>query len=98
MTLTRPDVQPTGIAREQLSTALKRFRAEGVSSQPLVFGSHRKPEGVVIPFELYEAVYPAIEDAQIAPLLQERLDDERPRVSLEDALADLGLDASELEL
>jgi hypothetical protein len=43
------DVLPTGEARAALSPTLDRFRREGVTAVPVVFGSHRKPEGVVQP-------------------------------------------------
>src|SRR5262245_2276266 len=46
-------VRPVSEAREQLSQALARFRREGVAAEPVIFGSHRKPEAVVMPFELY---------------------------------------------
>ena len=55
-------VLPSRDARDELPKALKRFRAEGIAAEPLVFGSHRKPEGVVIPFELYEELLPLVED------------------------------------
>ena len=40
-------------ARTSLSQTIARFRIEGASADPVVFGDHRKPEGVVLPFELY---------------------------------------------
>ncbi len=40
-------------ARTSLSQTIARFRAEGAYANPVVFGDHRKPEGVVLPFELY---------------------------------------------
>jgi antitoxin StbD len=40
-------------ARTSLSQTLARFRVEGAASEPIIFGDHRKPEGVVLPFELY---------------------------------------------
>ncbi len=40
-------------ARTALSQTLARFRIEGAAADPVVFGDHRKPEGVVLPFELY---------------------------------------------
>jgi len=46
-------VRPVSEAREELSRALARFRREGASAAPVIFGSHRKPEAVVIPFEAY---------------------------------------------
>ncbi len=49
-------VRPVSEARAELSRALARFRREGAAAQPVVFGSHRKPEAVVIPFEAYTEV------------------------------------------
>jgi antitoxin StbD len=91
-------VQPTSVARSQLSSALAHFRQDGVNAEPLVFGSHRQPEGVVIPFELFKAIYPAIEDAQTAALLRERIADDRPRTTLEGVIDELGFDSSDFTL
>lgn len=65
-------VLPSGEARTALPEALRRFRVEGVAAEPVVFGSHRKPEAVVIPFELYVHLLPVIEDLEIAQLVRER--------------------------
>jgi hypothetical protein len=46
-------VRPVSEVREELSSALARFRREGAAAAPIIFGSHRKPEAVVIPFEGY---------------------------------------------
>ena len=48
-----PTVLSVSEAREELSRALARFRREGASAAPVVLGSHRKPEAVVIPFAAY---------------------------------------------
>jgi antitoxin StbD len=65
-------VLPSGDARTALPEALRRFRAEGSSAEPIVFGAHRKAEAVVIPFELYAQLLPVIEDLEIAQLVRER--------------------------
>lgn len=65
-------VLPSSDARTALPDALRRFRAQGVAADPVVFGSHRKPEAVVIPFELYAQLLPVIEDLEIAQLVRER--------------------------
>lgn len=91
-------VEPTSVARAELSSALRRFRRDGLHSAPLVFGSHRQAEGVVLPWALYEAVLPAIEDAQTAALLRERMADGKERVSLERAVVELGFDPDEFDL
>jgi PHD/YefM family antitoxin component YafN of YafNO toxin-antitoxin module len=48
-----PSVHPVSVARAELSRALARFRREGAAAAPVIFGSHRKPEAVVLPFEAY---------------------------------------------
>lgn len=58
-------VLPSGDARNALAAALKRFREFGAAAEPVVFGAHRKPEAVVIPFELYADLLPVIEDLEI---------------------------------
>ena len=66
------DVLPSREARIHLPAALERFRAEGSAAMPLVFGAHRKPEAVVIPFELYQELLPVIEEIEIARIVRER--------------------------
>jgi hypothetical protein len=46
-------VHPVSEARAELSRALARFRREGAAAAPVIFGSHRKPEAVVLSFEAY---------------------------------------------
>jgi hypothetical protein len=89
-------VLPSRDARDELPNALKRFRAEGVSAEPLIFGSHRKPEGVVIPFELYEEVLPLVEDILIARAARERIA-AGAAVPLSDIATRLGVDLDSLE-
>jgi hypothetical protein len=60
-----------------------------------VFGSHRRPEAVVIPFELYTSLLPAIEEIEIAQIVRERQGEQaRPLSAL---AAELGLDAADYE-
>jgi hypothetical protein len=40
-------------ARTALSRTLERFRERGAGAEPLVFGDHRRPEGVVLPYEVF---------------------------------------------
>jgi antitoxin StbD len=76
---------------------MARFRREGVMSTPVVFGSHRKPEGVVLPFELFEKLMPAIEGVLLAATIRERLANPAPSVPLEDLIDELGFSVSEFE-
>ncbi|WP_147305267.1 type II toxin-antitoxin system Phd/YefM family antitoxin [Subtercola boreus] len=87
-------ILPSREARTELPKALKRFRAEGSASEPLIFGSHRKAEAVVIPFELYTALLPAIEELEIADLVRER-SSAGSSVPLSDLADQLGLDAAD---
>ncbi|GAB2705863.1 hypothetical protein BKA24_000526 [Microbacterium marinum] len=84
-------VLPTSEARAALPDALRRFRSEGALAQPVVFGGHRRAEGVVIPFELYAELLPVIEDLEIAHQVRERVAAGQSG-SLSDIAAGLGLD------
>lgn len=88
-------VLPSRDARDELPNALKRFRAEGVSAEPLIFGSHRKPEAAVIPFELYEELLPLVEDILIARAARERIA-AGPAVPLSDIAERAGIDLGSL--
>jgi hypothetical protein len=47
-------VHPLSEVRQRLSGILARFRHEGLAAAPVAFGSHRKPEAVLLPYEVYE--------------------------------------------
>lgn len=87
-------ILPSREARTELPKALKRFRAEGSASEPLIFGSHRKAEAVVIPFELYTALLPAIEELEIAELVRGR-SSAGSAAPLSELAGQLGLDAAD---
>jgi len=77
-------ILPSREARTEIPKALRRFRAEGASADPVIFGSYRRPEAVVIPFELY---------AEIAGIVRERQGEAaRP---LSDLAGELGLDPAD---
>lgn len=55
MTISMPEnVLSASDARKGLNATLERFRREGVNAEPVVFGSHRKPEAVMIPYVRYQ--------------------------------------------
>ncbi|KAA9104743.1 hypothetical protein [Microbacterium rhizomatis] len=89
-------VLPTSEARGQLSSALRRFREGGALAAPVVFGAQRRPEGVVIPFELYAELLPVIEDVEIAHLVRER-DKAGASVPLADVAAAIGLNPDDYQ-
>jgi hypothetical protein len=48
-------VHPLSEVRERLSGILARFRSEGTRAEPVIFGTHRKPEAIILPYSEYEA-------------------------------------------
>ena len=88
-------VLPSREARTEIPKALRRFRTEGATADPVVFGSHRRPEAVVIPFELYTSLLPAIEEIEIAQIVRERNAEQARPLSV--LAAELGLDAADYE-
>jgi hypothetical protein len=49
-------VHPLSDLRAGLSGILARFRREGAAAEPVAFGSHRKPEAIILPYQEYEAL------------------------------------------
>jgi hypothetical protein len=49
-------VHPLSEVRERLSGILARFRRDGGGAEPVVFGSHRKPEAIILPYQEFEAL------------------------------------------
>jgi hypothetical protein len=47
-------VHPLSEVRQRLSGILARFRQEGAAAEPVAFGSHRKPEAILLSYEVYE--------------------------------------------
>jgi len=86
-------ILPSREARTEIPKALRRFRAEGATADPLIFGSHRRPEAVVIPFELYASLLPAIEEIEIASLVRERQGE--PARPLTELAGELGLNPAD---
>ncbi|MBK5222839.1 MAG: hypothetical protein JJE52_08190 [Acidimicrobiia bacterium] len=87
------EIMPTTEARARLSQILAEFERDGVNAEPVAFGSHRRPQGVIIGWDLWLEILPAIEDHLDATEAGHRLDragDER--VTFEDAADVLGRD------
>jgi PHD/YefM family antitoxin component YafN of YafNO toxin-antitoxin module len=82
-------VHPVAELRASLSKVIANFREQGIFAEPLIFGSHRKPEGVVISYSLFEKIMPAIEESLLEALIAERLK-ETPLAGA-DALNELGI-------
>lgn len=86
------EVLPTAEARDHLSLILRRFRAEGASALPTVFGGHRKPEAAIIPFALYERLMDLVDDLAIVQEITPRLAEGEDLIGWEEGLARYGVD------
>lgn len=51
--LAEDGVQATSIARAELTTRVAEYKELGAEARPIVFGSHRKPQAVVMPYDLF---------------------------------------------
>jgi hypothetical protein len=51
--LAEDGVQATSIARAELTTRVAEYKDLGAEARPIVFGSHRKPQAVILPYELF---------------------------------------------
>ena len=51
--LAEDGVQATSIARAELTTRVAEYKALGADARPIVFGSHRKPQAVILPYDLF---------------------------------------------
>ncbi len=80
------EVLPTTEVRAKLSQIAADFERRGVSAEPVAFGSHRRPQGIIIPWELWLEILPAIEDHLDAAEARQRLAEASDeRISFDDA-------------
>ena len=87
------EVLATTEARDQLSEILRVFERQGASAEPVAFGSHRKPQGVILSWHLWLELLPAIEDYLDAAEASERLADAgEDRVAFDEVAKALGRD------
>jgi antitoxin StbD len=94
MAPTRPaEVLPTTEVRAKLSQIAAHFERHGATAEPVTFGSHRRPQGVIIPWELWLEILPAIEDRLDALEARERLETTgSERITIDEAAERLGRD------
>ena len=65
--LAEDGVQATSIARAELTTRVAEFKDLGAEARPIVFGSHRKPQAVVLPYDLFTELLDAAEGVPHIP-------------------------------
>ncbi|CAN5752731.1 hypothetical protein BH23ACT10_BH23ACT10_13420 [soil metagenome] len=87
----------TSEARSGLTATVRRFREQGAAAEPVLFGSHRKPEAVILPYEAYETLRTVVEDLAIAVELRDRdASDDGTRYTFADVADELGVDLEAL--
>lgn len=91
---TVPAVQSVRDFREGMSKFLATIQKDPHQASPVFFGQHRKPQAVVLSYEVYEDLLAELEDAQLALQVKEILDAGGSE-SYEDIMSsiDLGPDA-----
>ncbi len=86
-------VIPSAEARDHLSSYLKLFREQRAQADPVVFGSHRKPEGVILSYERYEWLTEVLDELVAAEEVREALaKDTGKRAELSDVAREAGFD------
>jgi antitoxin StbD len=67
------EVLPTTEVRAKLSQIAAEFERRGIGAEPVAFGSHRRPQGIILPWDLWLEILPAIEDHLDAAEARQRL-------------------------
>jgi PHD/YefM family antitoxin component YafN of YafNO toxin-antitoxin module len=67
------EIKSTSETRAELTKILANFRLQGKKTLPILFGSHRKPEAVLVPIALWKKIVKEIDDLQLALTVSERL-------------------------
>lgn len=92
-------VVPSAEARDHLSSYLKLFREKGRQADPVVFGSHRKPEGVILSYERYEWQMEILDELVASEEVREAIaQDTGNRVELAGVAREAGFDPAEFGL
>ena len=84
------EVLPTNEARAKLNQIAAGFDHDGPDAAPVVFGSHRRAQGVIVSWQLWQRIAPAVEDALDADLARRRIEAGGDRLSQDELLAALG--------
>jgi PHD/YefM family antitoxin component YafN of YafNO toxin-antitoxin module len=92
-------VIPSAEARKNLSGYLRLFREKGDQAEPVVFGSHRKAEGVILSYQRYEWFTEVLDELVASEEVREALaKDTGKRVELADVAREAGFDPAEFGL
>src|SRR5262249_44120397 len=96
---TSQTVVPSAEAREHLSRYLRLFREKGDQAEPVVFGSHRKAEGVILSYQRYEWITEVLDELVASEEVREAFaKDTGKRIELADVAREAGFDPAEFGL
>jgi hypothetical protein len=85
-------------ARKGLPQTCRAFEQQGAEAEPVFFGAHRKPAGVMLSYERYLELLDRLDDLAIALIVRERdQSDGGKRLTVDEVLDDLGFDRAKLE-
>jgi hypothetical protein len=92
------EVKTVRETRDRIPEFLRETRT-GSDVKPEVFGSHRKPEGVLLPYSVYTDLLEELDDLSISRTVEER-DAVRGEkfIEIDDAMRALGLDPGEHDI
>ena len=79
LVLAEDGVQATSIARAELTTRVAEYKDLGAEARPIVFGSHRKPQAVILPYELFTELLDVAEGVPHIPKAEARVPAKRAR-------------------
>lgn len=65
--LAEDGVQATSVARAELTTRVAEFKDQGEDARAIVFGSHRKPQAVIVPIDMFNALLDLAEGVITTP-------------------------------
>jgi hypothetical protein len=67
LALAEDGVQATSIARAELTTRVAEYKELGEDARAIVFGSHRKPQAVIVPIEMFNQLLDLAEGIATTP-------------------------------
>lgn len=96
---TPADVLPTSVARRELTKTSREFVEKGVDAEPVFFGAHRKPQGVMLSYQRYLQLLDVLDDFAIALEVRRRdRSDQGTRLSLEELIREQGFEPADFGL
>ena len=66
-------VETTSKTRAELTKILEEFRSKGKQAEPIKFGTHRKPEAVLVPIWLWNDLLERLDSLEMRAVAGERL-------------------------